>query len=369
MPHAVGHRRASVEAVTRNCMLPPADISRDRRGILLTGAIICGVLLLLPLAVSDFSLMPLQTLRSRAANGDTIIETRYNPLGIVALAIPAILVFGGLALLLALPVLRVIRHLRRASAFDRLERELAGLLALVRAHLMAREKYTHSLANAQSRLAELSGAEQVRVIVSLLVAENERMRRDNADYQGRIEDCARQIETLQSNLSGAEEAALKDPLTGTGNRRSFDAVITKTVQDSNEQQKPASLIMCDIDHFKRVNDAFGHQVGDEVIKLLAHVIESNIRETDTVIRYGGEEFAIILPTAEREAATSIAERIRRQFEAKRLTIRETNQNIGQLTASFGVAQHRTGDDVDTFVQRADAKLYEAKASGRNRVAT
>ena len=349
-------------------MFSLSDISRGRRGILLAGAIICGVLLFALLAISDFSLVPLRTLRSLAPNGDTIIETRYNPLGIFSLAIPAITVFGGVALLLAPPVLRLMRRLRHASASETLERELANVLALTRGHLTANETYAHSLADAHSRLAALPGAEQVRIIVSLLVAENEGMRRDNADYQGKIENCARQIGALQSSLNGAEEAALKDALTGTGNRRSFDAVMTKAVQNSNAQQTPLSLIMCDIDHFKHVNDAFGHQVGDEVIKLFAHVIESSIRETDTVIRYGGEEFAIILPMTEQGTATSIAERIRRQFEAKKLTIRETKQKIGQLTASFGVAQHRPGDDVVTFVQRADAKLYEAKASGRNRVA-
>jgi diguanylate cyclase len=102
--------------------------------------------------------------------------------------------------------------------------------------------------------------------------------------------------------------------------------------------------------------------------MFARVIEGSVRESDTVIRYGGEEFAVILPMAEVEAARVIAERIRRQFEGKRLTIRETNQKIGQLTASFGVAEYRPGDDLDALVQRADSKLYEAKSSGRNRVA-
>jgi diguanylate cyclase len=126
--------------------------------------------------------------------------------------------------------------------------------------------------------------------------------------------------------------------------------------------------MCDIDHFKRVNDAFGHHVGDEVIRALAGVIEANVRETDSVARYGGEEFAIILPGTTQKVAKEMAERIRRKFGAKSFSIRKTQQKIGQVTASFGVAEHRPGDDVATLVQRADAKLYEAKAHGRDRIA-
>ncbi len=102
--------------------------------------------------------------------------------------------------------------------------------------------------------------------------------------------------------------------------------------------------------------------------MFSRVIESGVRDGDTVIRYGGEEFAVILPMTDQDAAKSVAERVRRVFEAKKLTIRETNQKVGQLTASFGVAQFRPGDDIEALVQRADAKLYDAKSAGRNRVA-
>jgi diguanylate cyclase len=204
--------------------------------------------------------------------------------------------------------------------------------------------------------------------VSLLVAENERMRQDSTTLQSKLEASHKQIESLRASLTQAEAVVLKDPLTGTGNRRCFDITIEKAILESKQKKTPLSLVMCDIDHFKRVNDAFGHQVGDEIIKMFARVIEAGVREEDTVIRYGGEEFAIILPMTDQDAAKTIAERVRKQFESKKLTIRETNQKIGQLTASFGVAQYRVGDDSETLVQRADAKLYDAKSAGRNRVA-
>jgi diguanylate cyclase len=193
------------------------------------------------------------------------------------------------------------------------------------------------------------------------------MRLASADDKGKIEAAAREIEALQSSLRGAEEATRMDPLTGVGNRRLFDTAMTKAVDDSHAKQAPLSLVMCDIDHFKRVNDMFGHHVGDEVIKVLVSVIMANVRETDSVARYGGEEFAIILPGTKLLDAEEVAERIRRKFAAKRFSVRNTTQKIGQVTASFGVAEHRPGDDVLTFLHRADAKLYEAKARGRDRV--
>jgi diguanylate cyclase len=142
----------------------------------------------------------------------------------------------------------------------------------------------------------------------------------------------------------------------------------KAVDDAKAKHTPLSLIMCDIDHFKLVNDKFGHHVGDEVLKALTGVIQANVRETDSVARYGGEEFAIILPGMKQLAAKEIAERIRRIFGAKNFEIRETKQKIGQVTASFGVAEYRPEEDLERFVHRADAMLYEAKAHGRDRVA-
>jgi diguanylate cyclase len=126
--------------------------------------------------------------------------------------------------------------------------------------------------------------------------------------------------------------------------------------------------MCDIDNFKVINDSFGHSVGDEVLKMFASLLADNVRETDTVTRFGGEEFGIILPQTAQESAIGLAERMRRQCESKQLIVRNANQTIGKVTASFGVAQHREGDGPEMLVQRADAKLYEAKCAGRNRVA-
>ena len=361
-------------------MISFRDLSRSQQGLLAVGAGVFGAALVALLAASDFDLTPLRTLRAvHVGGGGSVISTQYNPLGILGVSVIGIAVVAAFGLFVAWLMPRLtdlgfatsggVTSDKVAKAGQRLDRELSKVLELIRGHITTNDSYAKSLANAQSRLAVLSEGEQVRVIVSLLVAENERMRRDSGDLKAKLEESKRQIDTLRSNLIQAEEVVLRDPLTGVGNRRCFDVTMEKAISDSRDAGVPFSLVMCDIDHFKRVNDAFGHQVGDEIIKMFSRVIETSVREGDTVIRYGGEEFAIILPKAGQAAAKSIAERIRRQFESKKLTIRETNQRIGQMTASFGVAEYRAGDDAETLVQRADAKLYDAKSSGRNRVAS
>lgn len=358
------------------------DLSPLQQGLLAAGAVFFGVALGALLAASDLDLTALRTLRAvHVTSGGTVIETQYNPFAVLGLAVLGTAVVGAVALLVAwvAPTLAKVGTASAAGVAGlsgeiidkaglKLDQELAKVLALIRTHITTNDSYAKSLASAQSRLADLPEAEQVRVIVSLLVAENERMRRDSQELKTKLETSRRQVAALRSSLSQAEEVGLKDPLTGVGNRRRFDVVMGKAIADSAEGKSPLSLIMCDIDHFKRVNDAFGHQVGDEIIKMFSRIVEGSVREGDTVIRYGGEEFAIILPETEQSAAVAIAERIRRQFETKRLTIRETSQKIGQMTASFGVAEYREGDDIEMLVQRADAKLYDAKAAGRNRVA-
>lgn len=341
--------------------------------IALAAVAACGIILPAFLAFVLIDLAPLFVLRTIAHSGDLIAGARYNFVSVLVLGVLAVAACGGIWLLARMVTPLVSRDERAdadrvAGASKTLERELANVLAVIRRDIANKEAYARSLANAQARLAKLTEAEQVRVVVSLLVAENERMRLASVDNRRKLEACEREIVSLEANLRQAEKATLKDPMTGIGNRRLFNEAIQKAVNESNARKTPLSLIMCDIDHFKRINDTFGHAVGDEIIKALTRIIASSVRDADSVARYGGEEFAIILSGIGEQAATTMAEGMRRQFGAKQFSIRKTNQKIGRVTASFGVVEHRPGDDAETFVQRADAKLYEAKARGRDRVA-
>jgi diguanylate cyclase len=263
----------------------------------------------------------------------------------------------------------------RAPASDRviaagfkIENELVSILDVIGSHITSNQNFSQSLAEAQTSLGSMPKPEQVRTVVKFLVSENEKMERESSDLKGKLEQSHSQIESLRSNLSEAEAIGMRDPLTSVGNRRCFDATLSKEISDSLEMNLPLSLVMGDIDNFKKVNDTHGHLVGDDILKVFARLLSENVKGKDTVARFGGEEFALILPETKLESAASLAERIRGNFEGKNLANSKTGEKLGTLTASFGVSQLRDGDSPELLIQRADAKLYEAKCDGRNRVA-
>jgi len=155
------------------------------------------------------------------------------------------------------------------------------------------------------------------------------------------------------------QLATIDPLTSIANRRKFNDVLEAEMKRDSRYNNGLALIMCDLDHFKRVNDKRGHNVGDEVLKEFTQLISSNIRNTDTFARWGGEEFVILLPDTQLDTAIRTAEKLRMISEEHYYPY------IGNITASFGVTRILKGDNETTFINRADDALYRAKESGRN----
>jgi diguanylate cyclase len=139
------------------------------------------------------------------------------------------------------------------------------------------------------------------------------------------------------------------------------------IEIAPHRNSPLSLIMADIDHFKKINDNFGHLIGDEILRLVASTISQNVKGRDIVARYGGEEFAVILPDTTLDNALIIALQIKQKLETQKWILRQRKEAIGNITASFGVAQYLQGEKKAKFLQRADEMLYEAKNAGRNRV--
>jgi diguanylate cyclase (GGDEF)-like protein len=164
------------------------------------------------------------------------------------------------------------------------------------------------------------------------------------------------------------ELANTDALTGVLNRRAFMERMDQEIHRSLREGVPLSLILTDIDYFKRVNDRNGHQVGDLVLQRFTEQLSESSRPYDFVGRYGGEEFVVCLPGADTSQAGSVAERMRRKVEEMSITLPHSSQSI-QITGSFGVASLRAGseDSVDLITGRADDTMYRAKREGRNRV--
>ncbi|MGE8098909.1 GGDEF domain-containing protein [Pseudomonas fluorescens] len=163
----------------------------------------------------------------------------------------------------------------------------------------------------------------------------------------------------------ATQSAMRDPLTGTGNRIAMDQTLQREIDMARRHMQPLSLLMLDIDHFKQINDNYGHSAGDDVLKAVATSIKNQLRNVDMVFRFGGEEFLILLSNTSREAAAMIGERLRHAAQAGEYSADGTL--IG-LTVSLGCSTLLPGESADSLLRRADSALYVAKREGRNRLA-
>lgn len=180
-------------------------------------------------------------------------------------------------------------------------------------------------------------------------------------YQGK-KVCVALVIDQTDRLELEEELwllAATDALTNVYNRRYFTQKIEEEIERARRSGSNFSLVMLDIDRFKNVNDLYGHNAGDVVLKSMAEMIRNRIRKIDTIARWGGEEFVLLLPETDASAAMSLAETLRKQLSQMEIP------GVGQVTASFGVASYASGDTVDTLVNKADTRMYEAKSAGRN----
>jgi diguanylate cyclase len=257
----------------------------------------------------------------------------------------------------------------RASQADReMHGEVVKIIGILKNQEEVTTSFSKALDKANDQLPDSMTPDKVKLVVSYLMVENENMRKRTAELQSSLESSQRQIERLKSNLAAAEAQGLSDPLTGLKNRRSFDLTLAAEVSSARTSLKPLSLVMADIDHFKSINDRYGHQSGDDVLKWFARILSNNMKGRDTVARYGGEEFAIIMPQTTLENAAMLAGQIKAQLEQQFWKKPGAPNTMLRVTASFGVAQLSDGEGTSGLISRADAKLYESKSKGRNRVA-
>jgi diguanylate cyclase len=227
--------------------------------------------------------------------------------------------------------------------------------------------YGAQLQVAQNELAKSDGKGSASQVVASLVGATNDMASKSHALESKLRESGREIEILREQLELVKVEASTDALTGIANRKEFESRFAEMSAKADAGGGPLSLVMCDIDFFKRVNDTFGHQTGDQVIRFVATVMDRAKPEGGMVARIGGEEFAMLAPNTNRKAAFEIAEKVRIAVEGKRLVRRSTNIDLGQITVSLGVSQRQMYEKTAAQVERADEALYASKRSGRNKV--
>lgn len=253
---------------------------------------------------------------------------------------------------------------KKTREFQAILSEMARHLGTSGGQLDAKGK---SLNLAVKELTRSTTLETVSQIARQIVVETRSVMDSSQAIQNRVTDTQSEIDLLRQELEGIKEAARTDVLTNLLNRRGFDEAMTEALK--NRGTDPLSIILLDIDHFKKVNDTHGHLIGDNVLKLLARLIQDHTKGKDVAARFGGEEFILLLPETPLKGAYVLAEQIRLSLRRMRWMTKHSGKSIGAITISTGVAEYRPDEPVETLIERADNALYHAKNTGRNRSAT
>jgi diguanylate cyclase len=252
------------------------------------------------------------------------------------------------------------------EASAKVERTVGEVLELLNDAGTDTARYGEALAGLGGELETATGDQLHRVVTGLL-AETRRMAERSKEVETSLAASNAEIAELREQIEIISNEALTDALTGLRNRKAFDDALVEQSNESVETSEPLSLLILDIDHFKKFNDTYGHLLGDEVIRLVGGCLTACTKGRDIACRYGGEEFAVILPATDLIGAATVAEQIRRTVANKKITRKRTNEMLATITLSVGVAQWSPSEQLDGWVQRADEAMYAAKQAGRNRV--
>ena len=227
--------------------------------------------------------------------------------------------------------------------------------------------YSDKMEEYSNKLHDANDLTQMRNFIEDIIKDTNNMAESSRQLNQELEEATSQIQTLSKQLEETEREVLLDALTGLNNRKAFDRKINDLCEKFDKNEEFFSVVMLDIDYFKKFNDQYGHQVGDEVLRIVGSHLKENLKGKDFPSRYGGEEFIVLLPNTKLDKAYIVAEQIRETISKKRLKIKKTGQALGNITVSVGVSEIREGDTAISVVERADSALYLAKDSGRNNV--
>jgi len=209
-------------------------------------------------------------------------------------------------------------------------------------------------------------ASSLGALIGNMAGDTDKMRSSMQNLQSELAASKQQVDKLHQELQSARGEAMTDPLTGILNRRGFEIQAKQVFADQATLDKGLCVLMLDIDHFKKINDTYGHLFGDKVIRAIAETLKSKVRGEDLVARLGGEEFAVMLPETDIPGARTVAEHIRQSIERGKIRRLDTQEQIGGITISIGLAAYSSGVSVVDLLDQSDKALYVSKNTGRNR---
>lgn len=207
----------------------------------------------------------------------------------------------------------------------------------------------------------------IRKVVDFLITTTRQILRSSNHLENRLSAATIEVDTLRQKMVHLKAKAMTDALTGLVNRWGLETLLLQEIRQAKETGKALSIIMADIDYFKKINDTYGHLVGDNVIKMFAATLTDFVKGRDLVVRYGGEEFLMVLPDTPLAGAMALSRKMRSFLENMKWKRKEDGSSLGKITLSFGVSEYRPDEPIEALIHRADQALYFSKQNGRNRV--
>jgi diguanylate cyclase len=238
---------------------------------------------------------------------------------------------------------------------------------LIEAALDSSNSFRMQLATAGQELNRTFDRQTIKAVIGQLVTGVVAMEERACSIEEQLRSAQDAIGTLTHELDQARQESNTDPTTSLSNRRHFDLLLDRAIKVANENNSPLSLLFIDVDRFKHFNDTHGHQVGDDVLRLLGTTLTEVLNGSGIAARIGGEEFAAVLPGKDIRGAELVAERIRSSIMSREVIRRATGERLGRITVSIGVAQYQPIEGASALIGRADGHLLRAKRSGRNTV--
>jgi diguanylate cyclase len=264
-----------------------------------------------------------------------------------------------------LPRARLSEEIRDAGAV--LNRELSSMSDAIAVARKSQAAYGVTLAGASASIEKVAQPEGLREVVSELSSATNKIQKDNSALERRLDASTKEVARLREHLEQVRRDAMTDALTNLANRKAFDEALQRACEVADEDKSSVCLAVLDIDHFKRFNDTWGHQTGDQVLRYVASVIGRVSKAPRLAARFGGEEFAIIFPNESMAKIEIALNRILQEVGTRALRRRSTNDDLGAVTISAGLAQRLPGETGSSLLDRADGALYVSKRNGRNQI--